>query len=33
MALPGQFIPPPKGDIAQLAGLARFVSPLIRRIG
>ncbi len=32
MALPGQFVPPPKGDIAQLAGLARFLSPHARRI-
>src|SRR3990170_3552758 len=32
MAPPGQFIPPPKGDIAQLARLARFLSPHGRRI-
>ena len=32
MAPPGQFIPPPKGDIAQLAGLARFLAPHARRI-
>ena len=32
MALPGQFVPPPKGDVAQLARLARFVSPHGRRI-
>src|SRR3972149_3847719 len=32
MAPPGQFTPPPKGDIAQLAGLARFLAPHARRI-
>ena len=32
MPPPAQFIPPPKGDIAQLARLARFVSPHARRI-
>jgi ATP-binding cassette subfamily B protein len=32
MALPGQSIPPPKGEVAQLARLARFLSPHGRRI-
>ena len=32
MALSGKSFPPPKGDIAQLARLARFVSPHGRRI-
>jgi len=29
---PGQFVPPPKGDIKQLARLSRFVSPHAKRI-
>ncbi len=32
MAPPGQFIPPPKGEVAQLARLARFLSPHGKRI-
>jgi len=32
MALPGQFVPPPKGDIAQLARLSRFLRPHGSRI-
>ena len=32
MAPPGQFIPPPKGDIAQLARLGPVLSPHGRRI-
>ena len=32
MALPGQSVPPPKGEVAQLARLARFLSPHGRRI-
>src|SRR3972149_2571295 len=32
MAPPGQFIPPPTGDSAQLAGVARLRAPPTRRI-
>ena len=32
MVLPGQFVPPPKGEVAQFARLARFLSPHGRRI-